>query len=141
MWWTTAMEIAKSKKASRCGSWRMSATTVEWGWCWIAIRARFSDLRQRESDRIEIEIEIWGNEMEMEMGMGNGGYHIIAYNFKENKKRKKQVKKEITTPKPNKKSKKPNSKIQFIQSIEQATQMIYDPSNSFISSIIQNFSK
>ena len=32
-WWTTAIEMAKSKEFRGCGRERMSATVTECGWC------------------------------------------------------------------------------------------------------------
>ena len=43
-WWTTAIEIAKSKLCRGWGRERMSATATECGWCWEAMATRFVDL-------------------------------------------------------------------------------------------------
>jgi hypothetical protein len=42
----TAMEIAKSKKESGWGKFRLSATTEECGLCLLAIVTKVSDLEQ-----------------------------------------------------------------------------------------------
>lgn len=43
-WWTTAMEIAKSKEEGGWGNDRVSAMTETWGWWWEAILARLDEL-------------------------------------------------------------------------------------------------
>lgn len=50
-WWTTAIEMAKSKAFKGCGRERMSATATECGWCWEAIVTRLVDLSWRNRIR------------------------------------------------------------------------------------------
>lgn len=53
-WWTTAMEMAKSKVCGGCGRERLSATMTSWGLCCFAIWTKFVDLITRQHIRLTI---------------------------------------------------------------------------------------